>query len=184
MPGPVNNHPLGLLSLLGLKSMGMMPSDLLEQYRPTIEVRDLIAVANADRIQTAPIALVGATSHVSGFTFTGSDEFQTASNELMIVTQWSVTTSFIGAGAAVSPFTAGYNRVGAAVNQVQLFTDQLSPARTGLATALRGGLGNCQTFIIIPPGSGLGVFTSEISTSVVGGNIDIYLSVTRIKLRI
>lgn len=93
MPSLVNRVPPGLLSLLGIKALGVNPSVLQDDLEASLDVTDLYYVGNSEEIasQTSAINAVGA--------WPISTPLLVPSGELWVVTRaacWAANTLLAG----------------------------------------------------------------------------------------
>lgn len=148
MPSLINTPPIGLLGLLGIKSLGVNPSVLPDAVAPTVDLNALYLAAREE-------LLSGATSAISTRGNWPVTNLVVPTNEL-----WIVTSAVCTAAAAVIAATT--YKVRCAVYDVQsglpYTTGDLTTVTAGEipAAPLRGPL-------IVRPGQGLSVFAESVT---------------------
>lgn len=121
MPSLVNRVPPGLLSLLGIKALGINPSILPDELQPNLDITSLYAVANSE-------LLGGTTAAVGAPGVSAVSALLVPAGEIWIMNRGALyATANLGAGTTYRIRLAIYDSPNQRIVQV-------SPAATAAAT--------------------------------------------------
>lgn len=144
MPSLINRVPPGLLSLLGIKAMGQNPVVLTDELRPTIELLDFYAGANAIRLN-------GSTGNLTGVGLFQISALQPPTGEI-----WLIHSCFFRTNAVLAAATTIRGR--AVVHDVSLGVPVYADSGTLSGTTAEQPSMGWGRPVIIQPGYGVGVW--------------------------
>lgn len=150
MPSLVNRVPPGLLSLLGIKALGVNPSVLPDELTSTIELLDLYAAANST-IGQFPTAVVGAVG-----LFAGTGGTVPAGKLWLVSNVTVVTTATLAAGTTYVDITPVWYEAG--LPRVMTF----GQVKAGGTAGQRIAVGS-DTPVILPPNASVGLHCGGVT---------------------
>lgn len=185
---PVSRFPLGLLDLLGVKQMGAYPDSLTRQMQSSVEILPLLLQTNAQLAAGAPqIGLVGAATAPSSYinvVDSSGVPLQSAANEILIITKWSIYGSWSGVGSEM-PDAQLCHKPQVAGAEAFFWSDR--PRRGNLAGSANldfwsNGDSNCA--IVVPPLHSVALRTLAIAISVAANSLTIQAQCNYHRLRV
>lgn len=111
--------PYGILSLLGIKSLGAHPLYLRDDYQPVLESLNMLAASHAVSVDTANFTLTAA---AGAFDFTSASVQTVPQDEIWYAYQYTVKLT-TGVGEALSGYVATRDAGSTTGNDVQIISE-------------------------------------------------------------